>query len=162
MSCVTSFYNLPMKKVIEGVGYDTKKAIFLGQVSSGFSKEDIRWSVTELYRTRSGNYFLQGYGGPGSPYAVWDNESDAHVHGEAIIPTALYDVIAWAEEYLPDEKLKIVLKDIRQEAKRQNIKVPTYLKAASQKLTLRERKARRAAVQAEQTAQRTIRTYIDW
>lgn len=50
-------------KIIDGVGYDTKKTIFLGQVSSGFSKEDIRWSVTELYRTRSGMYFLHGSGG---------------------------------------------------------------------------------------------------
>jgi len=151
-----------MKKVIDGVGYDTKKAIFLGQVSSGFSKEDIRWSVTELYRTRSGNYFLHGYGGPGSPYAVWDNESDAHIHGEAIIPTTLYDVIVWAEEYLPDDKLKSVIKDIHQEAKRQNIDITANLKAASQKLTLRERKARRAAVQAKEAAKRTERIYIDW
>lgn len=99
---------------------------------------------------------------PGSPYAVWDNESDAHIHGEAIIPTALYDVIVWAEEYLPDDKQKSVIKDIHQEAKRQNIEIPTNLKAASQKLTLRERKARRAAVQAKEASQRTSQLYIDW
>ena len=151
-----------MRKVIDGVGYDTKKAIFLGQVCSGFSKEDIRWSVTELYRARSGKYFLHGSGGPGSPYAVWDNESDAHIDGEAILPMSQYDVITWAEEYLQVEKLKSVIKDIRQEAKRQNIEIPTNLKTASQKLTQREIKARRAAAQAEEATQRTRRLYIDW
>ncbi len=151
-----------MKKIIDGVGYDTKKAIFLGQLRSRFSKEDIRWSVTELYRVRSGKYFLYGSGGPGSPYSVWDNESDAHIDGEAILPMPQYDVLTWAEEYLPDDKLKSVIKDIRQEAKRQNIEIPTNLKTASKKLTQRERKARRAAVQAKEAVQRASRTYVDW
>lgn len=151
-----------MKKIIEGIGYDTQKATFLGQVNSEFSKEDIRWSVTELYRTRSGKYFIHGSGGPGSPYSVWDNESDAHIDGEVILPMSQYDVITWAEEYLPDDKLKSVIKDIRQEAKLQNIDIPTNLITASQKLTQRERKARRAAVQAKEATQRASRIYVDW
>jgi hypothetical protein len=48
--------------------------------------------------TRSGKYFLHGSGGPGSPYSVWDNESDANIDGEAILPMSQYDVITWAEE----------------------------------------------------------------
>ena len=107
-------------------------------------------------------YFLYGAGGPGSPYSVWDNELDASVEGKAIVPMSLYDVITWAEEYLSDEKLKDVLKDIRQEVKRLRMETPVALKTASQKLAMREKKSKLAAIQAEEDAKKAKRTYIDW
>lgn len=94
-----------MKKVIDGALYDTETAKLLGEDSYS-SPRDFRHWVEELYRTKSGKYFLHGKGGAMTKYAVsvglneWSG-------GEKIIPLDLEAAQAWAEEHLDgDEYIK--------------------------------------------------------
>lgn len=52
----------------------------------------------QLYRTRKGNFFLYGKGGPSSRYAVL--EEDGWADGEKIIPYSEDEAKAWVEEHL--------------------------------------------------------------
>lgn len=94
-----------MKKVIDGALYDTEAAKLLGEDSYSSPRDFHHW-VEELYRTKSGKYFLHGKGGAMTKYAVsvglneWSG-------GEKIIPLDLEAAQAWAEEHLDgDEYIK--------------------------------------------------------
>lgn len=143
-----------MKEIINGVSYDTNKSVLLESVDSGFKKEDIRWSVTTLFRTRSGKFFLHGIGGPGSPYAQ-TYEYFANKEGEEIIPMSSFKVIIWVEEYLPDEKLKIFLKDMEHNLKRLGLEVPANHKASYRSLVEKERYNKLAAAKKAKDSQQT-------
>jgi hypothetical protein len=52
-----------MKKIIEGKRYDTQTAIHVANHWNGRARSDHRFDETDLYRTRSGNWFLAGFGG---------------------------------------------------------------------------------------------------
>ncbi len=52
----------------------------------------------QLYRTRKGNFFLYGKGGPSSRYAVL--EEDGWADGEKIIPYTEDEAKAWVEKHL--------------------------------------------------------------
>lgn len=88
-----------MKKVIDGRIYDTDKA---EQIGTWWSSQDVR-SFTHceetLYRKRTGEYFLYGWGGPQSKYsrAVGQNEWSG---GEKIEPLTSEEARRWAEEHL--------------------------------------------------------------
>lgn len=127
-----------------------KEATLVWHHSNGFSKEkgDIRWAITDLYRTTSGQYCLHVSGGPGSDYVDRENISSAwgdgfiYTDGEAIIPMSQHEVIVWGEENLPDDVLKKVLKDIRQQTKRRNTEIPKILEFSTQKLVMREKETK--------------------
>lgn len=91
-----------MKKVIDGALYDTETAKLLGEDSYS-SPRDFRHWKEELYRTKSGKYFLHGKGGAMTKYAVsvglneWSG-------GEKIIPLDLESAQAWAEEHLDGDE----------------------------------------------------------
>lgn len=140
-----------------------KEATLIWHYSNGFSKVkgDIRWAFIDLYRTASGEYFLHVSGGPGSDYAAQKNNSSAwgdgftYTDGEAIIPMSQHELIAWGEENLPDDILRIIFRDIRKKAKQNNKGVPKILELNRQKLTLREKetKMRLTAAKAKEEAQ---------
>ncbi len=151
-----------MKEIINGVCYDTEKAVLIEFTESEFKKEDIRWSVTRLYRTKSGQYFLYGIGSPGSPYAQPD-DIHTYTEGEMIIPMTLNKVTDWAEEYLSDKGLKNILKDMERNLKRLGLEVPTYLKTSLLRLGKRERDDKLAAAKKAKYSQKTCRiTYVRW
>lgn len=91
-----------MKKVINGALYDTETAKLLGEDSYS-NPRDFRHWAEELYRTKSGKYFLHGKGGAMTKYAVsvglneWSG-------GEKIIPLDLESAQAWAEEHLDGDE----------------------------------------------------------
>jgi len=88
-----------MKKIIDGRIYDTDKA---QQIGTWWSSQDVR-SFTHceetLYRKRTGEYFLYGWGGPQSKYsrAVGQNEWSG---GERIEPLTAEEARRWTEEHL--------------------------------------------------------------
>lgn len=85
-----------MKKIIDGKMYNTETAKELGYYqrnSCTFSR------ICEiLYKTKKGNYFLDGCGGPQSKYAVYDGNEVCG--GEDIIPLSEEAARKWAEQYL--------------------------------------------------------------
>jgi hypothetical protein len=61
---------LNLSKVIDGKKYSTKTADQICWIDdNGLSKRDFGWHDTALFRTKKGNYFVAGEGGPRSRWA---------------------------------------------------------------------------------------------
>ena len=92
-----------MKKIIEGKLYNTETAMWIGNASSSLSVTDFNWFEEDMYRTKRGNWFLAGHGGPLSHYAEkcgltgWNS-------GEKIIPLTEEAAKKWCEQNLSDEE----------------------------------------------------------
>lgn len=86
-----------MKKVINGKLYDTDTAQELGFDGGNYNSFS-EWHE-ELYRKRTGEFFLYGNGGPMSKYAesVGDNSWSG---GSKIIPLSVDSAREWAEKHL--------------------------------------------------------------
>ena len=91
-----------MKKVINGVLCDTSTAKFLGEASYLSDRDFAHWRE-ELYRTKSGKYFLYGEGGPASRYAVTIGQNEWS-GGEKIQLLSRETAMEWAEEYLDGDE----------------------------------------------------------
>ena len=87
-----------MKKIIKRRIYDTETAKKIGSWNNNLPQEDLNYYTEELFRKKSGEYFLCGSGGSQSPYGDWDKG------GFAIRPMSCEAAQKWAEEHLPTEK----------------------------------------------------------
>lgn len=85
-----------MKKIINGRMYDTETATYLGHDGGGESFR--RWSE-ELYKKRTGEYFIYGAGGPDTKYAIPIGNNNWG-SGENIIPITAGAAREWAEMHL--------------------------------------------------------------
>ena len=85
-----------MKKIIKGSVFDTTTAKHLGGLSY-LKPGDFSYFSENLYKTRSGKYFIHGSGGSASPYSkqVSQNEWEA---GETIFAVSMERAKDWAEE----------------------------------------------------------------
>ena len=91
-----------MKKVINGALYDTETAKLLGEDSYS-NPGDVHHWTEQLYRTKSGKYFLHGEGGAMTKYAVCVAQNEWS-GGEKIIPLDLDSAQKWAEEHLDGDE----------------------------------------------------------
>lgn len=94
-----------MKKIINGLRYDTASAIEVGSASHGYGNDFSAWSAT-LYKTpRSGRFFLAGEGGP---MTTWARRVDQNswAGGEGIIPIDRLEALAWAEQHLSEDEIE--------------------------------------------------------
>lgn len=87
-----------MKKVIRGRLYDTDTAKMIGNDSYSDSGDFDYWDET-LYRKKTGEFFLDGEGGPRSKYAVCIGQNQWS-GGEKIIPLSFEEAKEWTEEHL--------------------------------------------------------------
>ena len=87
-----------MKKIIKGSVFDTTTAKHLGGYSY-LKPGDFSYFSENLYKTRSGKYFIHGVGGSASPYSkqVSQNEWES---GETIFAVSMERAKDWAEENL--------------------------------------------------------------
>lgn len=90
-----------MKKIINGKKYDTETAKLLAN-----ARNEIHFYEEKLYRKKTGEYFLHGYGGPGSCYAEWNSRDNCWRGGEKILPISFEDAKNWAERKLEAKKYK--------------------------------------------------------
>lgn len=90
-----------MKKIIEGRKYDTETAEFLAGYDNGLGARDFNHISEELYRKRTGEYFLYGWGGPMTEYrrTIGQNEWSG---GEDITPLTEAEARKWVEEKAND------------------------------------------------------------
>lgn len=86
------------KKIINGKLYNTATATFIGEYANDVSRSDFRYYEEELYRKRTGEYFLSGEGGGLSKYAK--SLSDGWTYGCAIIPLSLDEAKEWVELHM--------------------------------------------------------------
>lgn len=95
-----------MKKIINGKVYDTETAKKIGDYTSPHARNDFRWYSEELYRKKTGEFFVYGKGNGASPYAV--REFDGWTYGKKIEPLSYSEAQKWTEEHLDaDEYIKI-------------------------------------------------------
>ena len=87
-----------MKKIINGKRYDTETAESIG-VDSYSNPGDFRHWREELFRKRTGEYFLYGAGGPMSQYAE-QVELNSWSGGSKLIPLSYEQAQKWVEKHL--------------------------------------------------------------
>ena len=99
-----------MYKVINGKKYNTDTAKLLGTWRAEFSSTDYKYFEEYLYRTKSGNFFIYGEGGPDSPYRQ-QIEYNTWTGGESIIPITFEQARKWAEDHLDGEDYEAIFGD---------------------------------------------------
>lgn len=86
-----------MKKIINGLRYDTDKSNPVHAWSNGFPDSDFHHCEEVLYRTDNGRWFLFGEGGALSIYSgKHGNDRTAGRHIEPFTKTQAYE---WLEEH---------------------------------------------------------------
>jgi len=95
-----------MKKIINGKLYDTSTATLISSAEYSYPGDFSHWRE-ELYRKKTGEFFLYGKGGPMSKYSrkIGQNEWSG---GEKIHPLTLREAQEWAEEHLDAEEYEQV------------------------------------------------------
>lgn len=127
-----------MKKIINGKVYDTNTAEPVGSWDNGCSCSDFGYFGEDLYRKRTGEFFLHGTGGPMSKYSVsyGDNEWGG---GEKIIPLSYEASREWAESHLTAEKYEAIFGEVVEDGSRITVTISLSASAVE--------KAKRAAAQ---------------
>lgn len=88
-----------MKKVINGLRYDSEKAIEIGSDSYS-NASDFHWWEETLYKTpRAHRFFVVGEGGPMSRYARTTGQNQWS-GGSDLFPLDKNAALAWCEEHL--------------------------------------------------------------
>jgi hypothetical protein len=103
-----------MRAIINGLRYDTEKAVALGRYDSPHYQSDFHnWSATLYKSPRADRYFLAGEGGPMSQFARpaygggWGS-------GSKIMPLTRDEAREWAEQYLDTDAIEAAFaKDIQ-------------------------------------------------
>lgn len=88
-----------MRKIINGKSYDTDKATIVGSWNNGNWDSDFDYVSEELYRKRTGEYFVYGEGGARTQYAKPDGYNSWR-GGSLITPVTYEEARSWAEEHL--------------------------------------------------------------
>lgn len=86
-----------MKKTINHKTYNTKTAELVGSWDNGLLSTDFGHCSEDLYKTKKGNYFIYGWGGPISRYSESCGNSTSG--GSDIIPMTTEDALNWCEEH---------------------------------------------------------------
>lgn len=105
-----------MKAIINGLRYDTDKAVLIGEADSGGSVTDFQYWSAGLYRTpRSGKFFLAGEGGP---MTQWSRSAgqNSWTGGSGIKPMVADDAREWAERYLSTSEVEAGFAEAIQDA----------------------------------------------
>jgi hypothetical protein len=95
-----------MKKIINGKRYDTDTATLIGSARYSYPGDFEYWTE-ELYRKKTGEFFLYGEGGAMSRYSRSTGQNEWS-GGEEIRPLSLKEAQEWAEKYLDADEYEEV------------------------------------------------------
>ena len=95
-----------MKKIINGLRYDTDKATLIGEYHTpGLGSGDFRYWEASLYKTpKSGKFFLAGEGHAMTRFASHTGNSSGW--GSKLIPMNKEEALEWAEQYLDADDIE--------------------------------------------------------
>lgn len=85
-----------MKKIIDSKMYNTETAELIQEWDNGIYGADFQRCSEELYRKKTGEFFLHGEGGPLTKYAVSYGAQNVG-WGEIIIPFSEAEAKDWME-----------------------------------------------------------------
>ena len=95
-----------MKKIINGIRYNTDTAIEIGSDYNNVYTNDFSYWEATLYKTpRSGRFFLAGKGGPMTRFRLRCDDGTS-TFGSKIIPMSKAEAMEWAKEYLDYDTIK--------------------------------------------------------
>ena len=94
-----------MKAIIKGKRYNTETAEWIASYHNGCTTSDFKYLSEDLYRTKNGNWFIAGEGGPMTTYARHVGNGNKS-GGKKIIPLTQDDVIQWLEQHEETEVLE--------------------------------------------------------
>ena len=130
-----------MKKIINGKKYDTETATLVAEWDNGRYGRDLDRCSEELYRKKTGEYFLYGAGGPMSRYARSCGQNEWR-SGEQIIPLSYEAAQKWAEEHLDGDKYEEIFGAVPEDGS----KVSATFRLSASVLETAKRKASEAGV----------------
>ena len=100
-----------MKRIIDGRKYDTDTAEEVAESRHG-CESDFDYYEETLYRKRTGEYFLHGWGHAASRYAEYVKEAGAWGAGAAIAPLTYDQAREWAERELSAEEYESIFGEV--------------------------------------------------
>lgn len=126
-----------MKRIINGRKYDTTTAEEVGESSHSYRSEYDYYEET-LYRKRTGEYFLYGYGHGDSKYAK--QVCGDFGPGSDIIPLSYEQARAWAERELSADEYESAFGEVTEDGGESDVVISVRVSPAT-----RERLRRMAA-----------------
>ena len=126
-----------MKKIINGRKYDTTTAEEVAESSHSYKSEYDYYEET-LYRKRTGEYFLYGYGHGDSKYAK--QVCGDFGPGSDIIPLSYEQARAWAERELSADEYESAFGEVTEDGGESDVVISVRVSPAT-----RERLRRMAA-----------------
>ncbi len=88
-----------MKMIIDGNRYDTKAAEELASWWNGLGSNDFHHCAETLYRTKSGAFFLHGFGGALSKYGESTEGGRSQCSGSQIMPLTPDEAFEWLQQH---------------------------------------------------------------
>lgn len=98
-----------MRRIIEGITYNTATAVLIGEWRNTLDIKDAKWCHEILFKTQEGRYFIWGCGGTRSPYKFVNNPN--HSSRTEITPLGVHEAMIWAKKHL---MLSIYIKEFGQ------------------------------------------------
>lgn len=108
-----------MKKIIEGKVYNTETAEFIGSWNNGKFQNDFGYIAEELYRKKTGEFFLYGEGGPQTKYV--NCAGGVFSAGEQIVILSFLEAKKWAETKLTVEVYEKIFGEIEEDETKKNV-----------------------------------------
>lgn len=93
-----------MKKIIDGKRYDTSTAEVVAQWENDYPQNDFNYCEETLYKTRKGNWFVAGEGGPMSAYAK--STGNSTTGGADLRPLTADEARQWMEDHNCTDELE--------------------------------------------------------
>ena len=103
-----------MLRVINGRRYNTETADDIHRFYNNLGGGDFRNIDETLYKTKKGNFFLAGSGGPMTKYA--EPCGNMTGGGEGIQPLSREDALVWLEGHDGDDAIEEHLSDLVKDA----------------------------------------------
>lgn len=140
-----------MRKIINGRLYDTETAKMVGSDGRDLS-DRLRYTISRLYRKRTGEHFLHEEGGAATRYAHQD-ELGGWVGGDVITPLPYDRAREWAEGHLDADAYEAEFGPVSEGAG----DVPMSLRLPAETA----RRLREAAARRECTLAELVATLVD-
>lgn len=87
-----------MNKIINGKKYNTETAEMVGKYWNGYDSGNFYYIYEELYRKKTGEFFLYGSGGPLTEYS--ERYGNMRLGSSRIIPYSINEAKEWAMEHM--------------------------------------------------------------
>lgn len=104
-----------MKKIVNGLTYNTDAADHVCDVSNAYGRQDFKCVRANLYRTKKGRFFIAGWGGAMSIFAR-DSGDGGICGGEGVIPLTAEEALRHAEQHAEPEVIEEFFSDLIEEA----------------------------------------------